>query len=644
MTEALWALFLPLMSAGVSGAFGRFMSWKFSYLIAILTLCLSVVLSFYLLHITTTCGFEGVMRLLPWITMKSMQLYWSIKIDAIVAVMLCVINTISLLVHIYAMDYMKKDRGCVRFVAYISLFTFFMLLLVTANDLLQLFVGWEGVGLVSYLLIGFWHHKPLANSASFKALIVNRFGDFALILGIALTYHICGSVVYDDIIAKAPLAKTDMYDLGGTSISVITLITFLWFAGCMGKSAQIGLHVWLPDAMEGPTPVSALIHSATMVTAGVFLVVRLSSVFSVSDVTSTAMLAIGAVTAFFAGTAAITQNDIKRVIAYSTCSQLGLMFMGVGASAYAASLFHLTTHACFKSLFFLGAGVIINATTGEHNIQKMGGLRTKLPLTHVLMVLASLSLTGVPFFSGAYSKEAILAAVWGNPLSLSVWMFWLGVLGVFFTALYTWRLMILIFYGKTRVPHIVFQDIHEANLFAMLPLCFLGCASVFLGSMGVTYFLHQHDFWGATLGIKKMLIEIEMAQETGWVPAVPICVMVLGTALAFASYWRFPKWPQRVAQMFKSVYAFLYHQWFFDALYRKFFVAPAIALGVFFERQVDQGVLDRFGPNGVASCVGWIGHKVRLFQTGRVYQYAFVLLLGVTVFVIWVLLLQEIQW
>lgn len=637
MTAAVWVLCLPLFSAIFSGFLGRFFLWRISYFVGIFSLAVGSLLSFYLLHMTTNLGFFGVLELFPWIQMQHIQLFWSVKVDTVVAVMLCVVNVISLIVHIYSMDYMKEDPGRVRFVSYISLFTFFMLLLVMANDLLQLFVGWEGVGLSSYLLIGFWHHKLSANAASLKAFVVNRVGDFALILGIALTYMVFGTIVYDDILRALPLVKSDLFQLGGMDISVVTLITFLWFVGCMGKSSQIGMHIWLPDAMEGPTPVSALIHSATMVTAGVFLVVRLSAVFEVSEVTSILMLVIGALTAFFAGTVAMTQNDIKRVVAYSTCSQLGFMFMGVGASAYAASLFHLTTHAFFKSLLFLGSGVVIHAVSNEQNIQKMGGLRAKLPITHALMAIGTLSLAGTPFFSGAYSKDAILESVWGSTLSWSSFSFWIGVMSVLLTALYSWRLMVLTFYGETRVPKNVFDHIHEAPVFVIIPLCFLGFMSIFLGGFSANSFLHTPDFWGHALSIKTMIAEISIGQATGWVPILPTVMMIIGSALAFASFWLYPKWPKCAVDMAEGLYTFLYNKWYFDELYTKVFVTTSKQLGHFFGGAIDYGVIDRFGPNGISASVGWIGRKIRLIQTGRVYQYAFILLLSMTLFLTWVL-------
>lgn len=627
-------LFLPLIGAIFSGFFGRYFKPIFSYWVTSCCVGLAGVASFYLLWLAAHQGVERIIEVAPWLCIGQLRTAWSVRVDTVSTLMFSLVTLISCLIYIYSATYMKQDKGRVRFIAYLSLFTFFMLVLVGANDLLQLFVGWEGVGIASYLLIGFWFHKPVANTAAIKAFLVNRIGDFALIIGLAGIFYLCGSLEYEAIFAAAPHAQTILFTIGDMEINALSVVMFLLVCGAMGKSAQFGLHVWLPDAMEGPTPVSALLHSATMVTAGVFLLLRLSPMLQLTEGVLMFIIVIGTLTALFAGSVALTQNDIKRVIAYSTCSQLGFMFVAVGVSAYAAAFFHLTTHAFFKSLLFLGSGSVIHAMAKEQDIQKMGGLRKPMGQTYWLMLIGTLSLVGTPYFSGAISKDTILEAAWGHHSWLGQVAYYACLAAIVFTALYSFRLIILTFYGKSRAPKELWQKVHESPFKMLWPLYILAFASIFLGIWAKTYFIgNTPQFWWKTLGLAPMDAALIVAHSVPWVHYLAVVAMVIGVGIAFGSY-QFSNFAGYLSRVWRSLYQFLYNKWYFDELYAFLFVRPAYYVGYFLWRGIDQRVIDRFGPNGVAYVIGTLGQFIRKAQCGYLYVYAFVMFVAIALFLL----------
>jgi NADH-quinone oxidoreductase subunit L len=577
-------------------------------------------------------------ELVPFIRSGELIADWSLRIDQLTKVMLVVVTTVSSLVHIYSIGYMSHDSSQPRFFAYLSLFTFFMLMLVTSDNLVQLFFGWEGVGLASYLLIGFWYHRPSANAAAIKAFIVNRVGDFGFALGIFGCFAVFGSIDFDTIFNAAPgqVGKT-MEFLGG-EFDVLTLICLLLFMGAMGKSAQFLLHTWLPDAMEGPTPVSALIHAATMVTAGVFLVARLSPLYELAPNAQAFVALIGAVTAFFAGTVALVQNDIKRVIAYSTCSQLGYMFVAMGLGAYGVGMFHLFTHAFFKALLFLGAGSVIHAMNGDQDMRNMGGLAGHLRITWLLMLIGTLSLTGFPLTAGYFSKDAIIEAAFAHHGPTSFVCFWLLVISALFTAFYSWRLVFLTFHGRSRAAPEVMDHAHESPPVMLVPLYLLAVGSLFAGLIFQVYFIGTDEslFWSTSI---YRAPENEIVHHLHDVPflisLLPFLMFLGGSGIAYYFYILRPDVPKRLAEVNQPVYQFLLNKWYFDELYDLIFVRPALSLGRFLWRRGDGWLIDGLGPDGISARVLDVTRGVVRLQSGYVYHYAFAMLIGVAALITW---------
>ena len=585
-------------------------------------------------------GDSYTVTILHWIQSGDLDLNWALKVDTLTAVMLVVVCTISAMVHVYSIGYMHHDPDVPRFMSYLSLFTFFMLMLVTADNLVQMFFGWEGVGLASYLLIGFWYNKPTANAAAIKAFVVNRVGDFGFALGIFAVFVMFGTVNLDSIFAQAGGLSDATISIFSGEFHAITVICLLLFVGAMGKSAQLGLHTWLPDAMEGPTPVSALIHAATMVTAGVFMVARMSPLFEYSDFALQVVTVVGASTAIFAATVGCTQFDIKRVIAYSTCSQLGYMFFAIGVSAYQAAIFHLMTHAFFKALLFLGAGSVIHAMSDEQDMRKMGGIWKLIPVTYALMWIGSLALAGVFPFAGYFSKDMILEAAYGAHTGVGNYAFWLGIAAAFLTAFYSWRLIIMTFHGAPRADEKVMAHVHESPKIMIMPLLLLAAGACGAGWVGYNWFV-GHDaasFWGNAILVLDSHPALENAHHVpAWVKYLPLVVGASGIALAYVMYMFVPGLPAKVVSAIKPVHKFVFNKWYFDELYDVLFVKPAFRLGSSLWKVGDQAIIDGLGPNGVAQATQDTAEKVGVLQTGYLYHYAFAMLIGVVSMVAWYL-------
>jgi NADH-quinone oxidoreductase subunit L len=636
-------VFLPLIGALVAGLFGRVIGERPSEIITTGLLMVAAVLS-WVAFVQT--GFEHQthkVQLMRWITSGELDTSWALRIDTLTGVMLVVVTTVSSLVHLYSIGYMHEDDSRPRFFAYLSLFTFAMLMLVTSDNLLQMFFGWEGVGLASYLLIGFWYKKPEANAAAIKAFVVNRVGDFGFALGIFALFFVFRSVDLDVIFAAAPTVVNTNFQFAGYELDILTTISLLLFMGAMGKSAQFLLHTWLPDAMEGPTPVSALIHAATMVTAGVFMVARLSPIFEFAPNALMVVTFVGAITAFFAATVGLVQNDIKRVIAYSTCSQLGYMFVACGIGAYGVAIFHLFTHAFFKALLFLGAGSVIHAMHHEQDMRQMGELRSKIPWTFAAMVIGTLALTGVGIphfygFAGFHSKDAIIEAAYAAHTP-SNYAFWMLVIAALMTSFYSWRLIFMTFFGKTRADHHTFEHAHESPATMMVPLALLSVGAIFAGAVFKDYFIGNEEavFWGASLfrGEANHILH-EMHQIPTWVLFAPLIAMLSGFAIAWVYYIGAPWLPAATAKTFRPLYLFLLNKWYIDELYDWLFVRPAFALGRFFWKGGDGAVIDG-AIDGTAAGVGRVTGRVVKIQTGYVYHYAFAMLIGVAAILTWLI-------
>lgn len=584
-------------------------------------------------------GPEGLVKkaeLANWIASGDFVANWTLRVDALTAVMLVVVTWVSTVVHIYSIGYMSHDEHQPRFMAYLSLFTFFMLMLVTSDNLIQLFLGWEGVGLASYLLIGFWFKKPSANAAAMKAFIVNRVGDFGFALGIFATFLLFDSVSFDTIFAAVSEHRDDTVEFLGESYHALTLICLLLFIGAMGKSAQLGLHTWLPDAMEGPTPVSALIHAATMVTAGVFMVVRCSPLFEASPDALQVVTIIGGMTAFFAATVGLVQNDIKRVIAYSTCSQLGYMFFACGVGAYAAAMFHLMTHAFFKALLFLGAGSVIHGMSDEQDMRNMGGIWRKMPWTYAYMWIGSLALAGLPVFAGYYSKDMILEAAYAAHGGAAMFAFWMGIIAAFLTAFYSWRLIFMTFHGKPRASKEVMSHVHESEGIMLKPLLLLAAGAVFSGMLGYHGFhmvSGDDRFWQLAIANHDVLEEAHHVPH--WVGVLPLVMALSGIGLAWLFYIFRPKLPAAMASAFSPIYQFLLNKWYFDELYHFIFIRGALGAGKALWNWVDVKIVDGFGPNGAAWITQLAAGRTTRLQTGYLYHYAFAMLIGFVVILSW---------
>ncbi|CAA9514091.1 MAG: NADH-ubiquinone oxidoreductase chain L [uncultured Sphingomonadaceae bacterium] len=681
-------VFLPLLAALVAGLGNRALGNATAKLVTTGALFVAAALSWVVfLDFMSGDARSYLEPVLTWIRSGDLQVDWALRVDALTAVMLVVITTVSALVHLYSWGYMAEDDSQPRFFAYLSLFTFAMLMLVTADNLIQMFFGWEGVGLASYLLIGFWYHKPSAKAAAIKAFVVNRVGDFGFSLGIFGTFLVFGTVSIPAILAAAPgMAGSTIGFLGG-EVEVMTLLCLLLFVGAMGKSAQLGLHTWLPDAMEGPTPVSALIHAATMVTAGVFMVCRLSPMFEASGTALAVVTLVGAATALFAATVGTVQTDIKRVIAYSTCSQLGYMFFAAGVGAYGAAMFHLFTHAFFKALLFLGAGSVIHAMHHEQDMRFYGGLRRSIPVTFWAMLLGTLAITGVGVtgvfgFAGFYSKDAIIEAAYASGTTPGGLAFAVGVFAAFLTAFYSWRLIFLTFFGQPRwagsdhIRHAVHHDYesaaaegttdsdeahvdhgtvaatagpggavegtagyhpHESPWTMLAPLALLSVGAVFAGVAFHGIFIEPEAgeaFWRGSLAWDAHFYE-ELHHVPLWVKLSPAVAMLLGLFFAYRAYLKNPGLPARFTASVDTLYQFLLHKWYFDELYHHLFTRPAFALGRLFWRAGDEKTIDRFGPNGAAAVVGVGNRLAGALQSGYLYTYALVMLLGLAAAATW---------
>jgi len=629
-------VFLPLLGAAIAGLFGRLIGDRASQWVTTGLLLISAVLACVGFARVVLGGAPFDVEVMRWIVSGTFEVSWALRFDALSAVMCVVVTVVSGMVHAYSWGYMSHDKSIARFFSYLSLFTFFMLMLVTSNNFVQMFFGWEGVGLASYLLIGFWYDRPSANAAAIKAFLVNRVGDFGFALGILGTFMVFNAVAFDTVFAGVPGVAGKTVHFLGLSVEVMTLLCLLLFVGAMGKSAQLGLHTWLPDAMEGPTPVSALIHAATMVTAGVFMVCRLSPMFEYSQTALTVVTVVGALTAFFAATVGLVQNDIKRVIAYSTCSQLGYMFFAAGVSAYSAAMFHLTTHAFFKALLFLGAGSVIHAMSGEQDMRKMGGIWRKIPVTYTFMWIGSLALAGVPFFAGYFSKDLIIEAAFASKTGVGQFAFWMGTIAAALTAFYSWRLLFMTFHGESRADHDVLHHVHESPVSMTAPMALLAVGAVFSGVALAGLFTGEASsaFWGKAIYVAANHTALKDAHHVAlWVKVLPIAVAFAGILAAWYMYIRKPNLPAAMAAEFSDVHSFLYNKWYFDELYDVLFVRPAKWLGRILWQGGDGRIIDGFGPNGLAALTLDVARRAARLQSGYLYHYAFAMLIGVALFV-----------
>lgn len=621
-------VFLPLVGFLIAGLFGKFIGDRASEVITTSFVVLCAVLSW--IGFFTSGGREVNINIIPWLQIADLNFSWSLYIDHLSSIMLIVVCSISALVHLYSIGYMHSDKSRARFFAYISLFTFMMLMLVTANNLLQLFFGWEGVGLVSYLLIGFWFTRDSANKAAIKAFIVNRVGDFAFLIGVFSLYSIFNTVIFKDIFLKLQqLDYVTLIPYSHWSISTqaaLNVTCFMLFIGAMGKSAQFLLHVWLPDAMEGPTPVSALIHAATMVTAGVFLVCRMQPLFEHTPIVASFIIIIGALSAFFAATVGLVQNDIKRVIAYSTCSQLGYMFVALGVGAYDVGMYHLFTHAFFKALLFLGAGSVIHAISDEQDMRKMGGLFKHIPATYIAMLIGTFSLTGLGIpetfigTSGFFSKDAIIEATYTSTNVIAPFAFWVLIIVALFTSFYSWRLIFMTFHGKPKASVETMHNIHESGWLILIPLFILSAGALFFGFLFKDYFIN----------VVYILPNI--------VKLLPFFAMVLGFILAYWFYILMPSIPGILSKKLSILYMFLLNKWYIDELYNYIFVKPIFKLGSFLYKNWDLSIIERLGPIGVSTFIFSVTNRVVRFQTGFVYHYAFVIIAGIVAFLTWAMI------
>ena len=621
-------IFLPLFGSIISGFFGKLIGSRSSEIITSLFVSVSSILSFFIFYKVLNENYSSNLNLFTWISSGTINANWSIYIDALSSVMLVVVTLVSSLVHIYSIGYMSYDPHKQRFMSYLSLFTFSMLILVTSDNFLQLFFGWEGVGLCSYFLIGFWFKKESANAAAIKAFVVNRVGDFGFALGIFLIFYLFGTVNYSEVFDLIPYTLDRNLSFLGLNLNAINLICILLFIGAMGKSAQIFLHTWLPDAMEGPTPVSALIHAATMVTAGIFLVVRCSPIYEYSPFTLNLITLVGMATALFAASVALVQNDIKKIVAYSTCSQLGYMFFAAGVGAYNVAMFHLFTHAFFKALLFLGSGSVIHSFKDEQDISYMGGVWKKLPYTWILMIIGTLALTGFPFLSGFYSKDAIIEFAYLRGNSFGYFAAGIGIFTALLTSIYSWRLLFKTFHGSFNNQKIKIEGIHESPMVMIIPLIILAIGAIFSGFLFKDLFIgtdSSSEFWKSSI---LFLEPLSQDHPPLWFLLLTPFLVILAIPI---SYYLFVKNKKIVSYIINGnlpIYNFLKNKWYFDELYEFLFVNPSKKLGLYFWKKIDLRFIDRFGPDGVSSLIKSISLLAVKFQNGFIYRYAFVMLLG----------------
>ena len=619
---------LPLIASIISGFFGKLIGDRNSEIVTSLMVTVSAILSVLLFYEVIANQYEDNIVIATWINSGSLNVNWSMKIDSLSSVMLVVVTSVSSLVHVYSIGYMSHDPHKPRFMAYLSLFTFAMLMLVTSDNFIQLFFGWEGVGLCSYFLIGFWFKKETANAAAIKAFLVNRVGDFGFALGIFLIFYLFGTVNYNEVFQLIPTITEKNLNFLGLEVNAIDLICLLLFVGAMGKSAQIFLHTWLPDAMEGPTPVSALIHAATMVTAGVFLVVRCSPIYEYSELALNVITVIGMSTAFFAATVALVQTDIKKIIAYSTCSQLGYMFFATGVGAYNVAMFHLFTHAFFKALLFLGSGSVIHAFKDEQNINKMGGIWKKLPFTYSLMIIGTLALTGFPFLSGFYSKDAIIEFAYLRGNTTGYYAAGIGIFTALLTSIYSWRLIFKTFHGDYNNKDIKIEETHESPLVMLIPLVFLSIGAIFAGFFFKELFIGYDagdNFWKDSI---FFLTPLSTEHPPLWFLITTPVLVMLSIPLAYYLFVKDKNLPTQIANVNKPLYQFLLNKWYFDELYDALFVKPSKKFGLFLWKFFDLKIIDGFGPDGISAIIKKFSIKANKFQSGFIYQYAFVMLLG----------------
>ena len=629
-------IFLPLVGS-IFGYLGKSLTKYFSEIFTSVLVTFSAVLSILVFWNGFKYSTYGNYQVFEWISSGSFVANWSINIDPLSSVMLVVVTLVSALVHIYSIGYMSHDPHKPRFMSYLSLFTFSMLVLVVSDNFLQLFFGWEGVGLCSYLLIGFWYKRDTANNAAIKAFIVNRIGDFGLAIGIFLIFFFFGTINFEEVFSVVnQYADRKLFFLG-FEFNLITLICVFLFIGAMGKSAQFLLHTWLPDAMEGPTPVSALIHAATMVTAGVFLVVRCSPLFEYSQVALNIVTIVGMITAIFAASVALVQNDIKKIVAYSTCSQLGYMFFAAGVGAYHVAIFHLFTHAFFKALLFLGSGSVIHAFQDEQDIRNMGGVRKKLPYTYIFMLIGTLALTGFPFLSGFYSKDAIIEFAYLRDSSLGNYAAAVGILTAFLTSIYSWRLFFKTFHGSYKNKKIPINETHESPFVMLFPLLLLAAGAIFSGFLFKETFIgnHSNEFWQNSI---FFLNEIKHAHIPMWFLIITPLLVVISIPISFYYYVSNTSILEEFKKTNLPLYNFLLNKWYIDELYDAIFVYPAKKIGSFFWKKGDIGIIDRFGPDGISKLVKTISDKAGRLQTGYIYDYAFVMLLGLSVLLTYLIL------
>ena len=623
-------LFLPLLGSFISAFFYKRIGDRTCQIITSAFIVTGAILSSIILLETIKTGKVYEYPILNWITSGSLKLHWSIYVDSLTAVMLVVVNSVSALVHIYSIGYMSHDPHKPRFMSYLSLFTFMMLSLITADNFLQLFFGWEGVGLASYLLIGFWFKKETANNASMKAFIVNRVGDLGLLIAMFLIFKTFGSLNFSEVFSQAADQSKNSIKIFGGEYNLITTICVFLFIGAMGKSAQIFLHTWLPDAMEGPTPVSALIHAATMVTAGVFLVARCSPLFEYSQYALNLVAFVGATTAIFAASIAIVQTDIKRIIAYSTCSQLGYMFFAAGMGAYNVAIFHLFTHAFFKALLFLGAGSVIHAFHDEQNIEKMGGVWKKIPLTYALMLIGTLALTGFPLLAGFYSKDAIIESAYFSKSLFAGYAFVIGVTTAFITSIYSWRLIFKTFHGKYNNT-MSFEKVHESGPVMLIPLLLLAVGAIFSGYVFHGIFIGENtQFWGKAIFFLKQTAH---GHPPLWLLILIPTLVISAIPLSFILFLKRKDIVEGFVNNNKPFYNFLVKKWYFDELYDSIFVKSFRGIGTFLWQRGDVKTIDAYGPDGVAKVVKNLSDRASSIQSGYLYHYATVILIGVILIV-----------
>ncbi len=628
-------IFLPLLGSVIT-YFGKKLGTLFSQIFSCLMVSIAAIMSFIIFYNGLIYDNYGNYLIFEWIQSGNLKVNWSIKIDPLSSIMVMVVTSVSALVHIYSIGYMSHDPHKPRFMSYLSLFTFSMLCLVVSDNFLQLFFGWEGVGLCSYLLIGFWFKRETANNAAIKAFIVNRVGDFGLAIGIFIIFLIFGTLNFEEIFAEVSnFTKTNL-SIFGKEYNAITLICVFLFIGAMGKSAQFFLHTWLPDAMEGPTPVSALIHAATMVTAGVFLVVRCSPIFEYSQFAMNLVAIIGMITALFAASVALVQNDIKKIIAYSTCSQLGYMFFAAGVGAYHIAMFHLFTHAFFKALLFLGAGSVIHSFKEEQDITKMGGVWKKIPYTMVLMLIGTLALTGFPFLSGFYSKDAIIEFAYLKGTSVGYYASAIGIFTAFLTAIYSWRLFFKTFFGSYNNKSISIEKTHESPLVMIAPLIVLAIGAIFAGYFFKDLFLENDTtYWGDSV---LFLNYIKLENIPFWLILITPIIITIAIPISYYLYIKDKTILNGIKNSNIPLYNFLVNKWYIDEIYDFIFINPLKRIGIFFWKKGDQDTIDRFGPDGISKVIKYVSNKAVKFQSGYIYDYAFVMLIGLSALITFLIL------